>query len=78
MNAKNVKVVVPPGGCVTICFEDTDGEFEVIFDTGDFPDQLLIRETAGLPGNIKGQADEILYHERFSTCNKPLAKVTER
>ena len=64
------KVVLRPGTQLLIEFEDedgcpTDGQFSVDFDTKKFPEAVFLKESAGLPGNIKGNANEILYHEDY-------------
>ena len=58
-------VTVPPGSALRICFEDCDGEFEVHFDTYEHERSIIVKETAGLPGSVKGEADSILYEEFF-------------
>lgn len=65
-----MKIMIAPGETLKIGFLDengreSDGEFEVHFDTKEHPNSLLIKETAGLPGSILGGAEAILYHEYF-------------
>jgi hypothetical protein len=75
-----MQVVVPPGSVLTICFSDeagqlVDGSFEVHHDSKEHPMTLLIQETAGLPGSVKGGANEILYEEFFGAPPEVLAMV---
>lgn len=42
-----------------------DGEFEIHYDSPEHPGCLIIKETAGLPGNQLGKANSILYSEFF-------------
>lgn len=58
-------VTLKPGESLNVQFHETDGEFEVHFDTPQYPQALVVKETAGLPGSVKGGAEEILYHEAF-------------
>lgn len=64
------KIMVGYGEIVKIGFlnEDgieTDGGFEVHYNSKEHPDSLLIKESEGLSGSVKGKANEILYQEDF-------------
>ena len=64
------KVVLRPGTKLLIEFEDekgfsTDGQFSIDYDTEIYPDAIVIKENDGMPGLIKGGANEILYHDSF-------------
>lgn len=59
------KILLKSGDYVAVGFADSDGGFEVHFDTANHPNAIILKETAGLPGNVKGGANEILYHEQF-------------
>lgn len=66
-----MKIMIAPGETLTIGLLDengyeADGEFQVHFDTKEHPNSLIIKETAGLPGSVLGEACSILYHEHFS------------
>lgn len=65
-----MKIMIAPGETLTIGLLDengheSDGEFQVHFDTVTHPQSLVIKETAGLPGSVLGEACAILYHEYF-------------
>lgn len=69
-----MKVMIAPGETLTIGFLDEnghemDGEFQVHFDTEEHPSSLIIKETAGLPGSVLGEACAILYHEHFGVSH---------
>lgn len=58
-------IYVPPGQDLTIRFVDglgipTDGEFQVYYSAD--MTEIIVRESEGLPGNIKGEANAVLYH----------------
>lgn len=71
-------IVVKSGEAVRIRFSDgafngdpnCDGEFEVHFDTKVYPNQIVVKETAGLPGSVTGEANAVLYREQFMTVEK--------
>ena len=74
------KVVLRPGTQLLIEFEDeegslTDGQFSVDYDTEIYPDAIVIKENDGMPGLIKGGANEILYHDSFHIDEDELKKV---
>jgi len=63
-------IVVQPGDILKVQFANEegspqDGEFEVHFDSKKHPHSLIIKETAGLPGNVIGDARSILYEKFF-------------
>lgn len=64
-NTSLTTVVVAVGQALRIQFEGTDGEFEIHFDSLQYPNSLVVKETAGISGTDIGEADEILYQERF-------------
>jgi hypothetical protein len=51
------------GDVLKVELNGTDGQFEIHFDSVEYPKQLVIQETANLPGNRVGEAEAILYHE---------------
>lgn len=59
------RIMMYPGETLLIGFADSDGEFAIHFDNASYPKQLVVRESDGLSGNVKGGANEILYHEDF-------------
>ena len=66
------KGIVRPGETLTIMFEGddgigVDGEFEVMFDNPKCgcKGQLVVKESGGFPGSVKGGANEVLFHEDF-------------
>lgn len=59
-------IVIAPGDKLTIQLANCDGEFEVHFDTQEHPQQVVVKETAGLPGSEVGVALAVLYCEDFS------------
>jgi hypothetical protein len=56
--------------------DDSDGEFEVHYNTEEHPDSFVIKEVAGLPGNKIGAANAILYQEDFG-CHITLGDEEE-
>lgn len=48
------------GDTLTVGFLDADGDVAVAFDTKDFPEQIVVKESGGLDGNVKGVANKIL------------------
>jgi hypothetical protein len=58
-------VTLKPGQSVHVNFFEADGGFEVHFDTRRHPMCILVKEVAGLDGNQCGNANAILYEERF-------------
>lgn len=58
-------VTLNPGESLTVQFHESDGEFEIHFDTKAHPNALVVKETAGLAGSVKGAALEIMHHEEF-------------
>lgn len=56
-------ITLTPGYMLRVQFEHTDGEFQIHFDHKDYPQQLIVRETAGLPGSRIGEANAVLYCE---------------
>jgi len=77
-----MKIIIGPGQKLEIGFCDetgsgVDGFFEVHHDTPEHPMHLLIKETGGLPGSVKGGALDVLYDEYFGVDPKILAKVPQ-
>lgn len=60
-----IKIVIPQKSAITVEFEGVDGQFQIHFDSPQHPNEIMVAETAGLPGNIKGNGT--LYIERFGT-----------
>lgn len=58
-------IIMHPGDVLKIQFMETDGEFEIHFDTDEHPNSLIVKETAGLPGSVMGAAESTLYHEQW-------------
>lgn len=66
-------IIVPLHRSVTVRFGtiehggiiSDDGEFQIHYDTTDHPNRIVVKESAGLPGSVKGGASEILYEEHF-------------
>ncbi len=56
------KIVMYEGETLIIQFADMDGEFTIDFSSRTYPQQLVVRESDGIKGNVKGGAGEILYH----------------
>ena len=52
-------VTLKVGEHVMVEFADTDGKFMIQFSGTD----IIVKEVAGLPGNIVGKANAVLYHE---------------
>lgn len=60
-----MKIVLSPGDKLEIGLADTDGAFEVHYDTAEHPKSFLIKETDFLSGNVIGKAGSVLYQEDF-------------
>ena len=60
-----MKAVLKPGDVLTIEFEGTDGQFQIHFDSQTHPKQIIVMETAGLPGSVLGEALGVFYVEDF-------------
>jgi hypothetical protein len=60
-----VNIVLNPGEAVSVSFAETDGSFEIHFDTKEHPNAVVVKETGGMPGNVCGKAFEIMHHEQF-------------
>lgn len=60
-------ITLMPGEKVVIQFHESDGEFEIHFDTAGHPDAIVVKETGGFEGSVKGAALEIMHHEQFDT-----------
>ena len=69
-------IVLAPGEKLTIQLAESDGEFEVHFDTSEHPRQVVIKETAGLPGSEIGDAMAVLYCEDFSKAQEGLTEAS--
>ncbi len=65
-------VTLNPGDVLQVQFAETDGAFEIHFDSQQHPNAIIVKETDGLRGNILGEAATILYEERFGL---PLAET---
>lgn len=59
------QITLAPGESLSVVFKDTDGEFEIHFDTPEYKEQIVVKEIAGLSGSEVGEANAILYHEIF-------------
>lgn len=75
-------ITLNPKDKLVVRFEGTDGEFEIHFDSSELPQQLVVRETAGLSGNRAGVANSTLYHDDWTRTNRgwrntPLTKPAE-
>lgn len=55
---------------------DGDGSFEVHYDTAEYPECLIVRESSGIPGSVLGGANEVFYCEYFGKDS--LEKVVKR
>ena len=60
-------VTLHPGEKLVVNLAATDGEFELHFDTTEYPGQFVVRESAGFDGNVVGSALQTLYKEVFTT-----------
>lgn len=60
-----VTVTLALGEHLEVRFKDNDGAFEVHYNSEVHPNALIVKETDGLAGNVKGGASEILYEERW-------------
>lgn len=60
-----MQVTLYPGESVQIEFANTDGQFEIHFDTSEHPNAIIVKETANLTPNRVGAGDAILYHDEF-------------
>lgn len=60
-----VAITLNNGESISIAFANADGEFQIHYDSAKYPQQLVVEETGGFAGNIKGGALEIMHHENF-------------
>ena len=58
-------VTLKPSETLIVEFFECDGQFQIHFDTLKHPQRIVVKETANLPGSIKGTGGEILYEEHF-------------
>lgn len=63
-----MRIYIKPGEKLLVGFCDanhnpTDGEFMISLSRNG--QEIKVQETAGLPGNRKGRANELLYHEKY-------------
>ena len=66
--ARTIPVVtIKIGTAVRIEFADTDGGFEIHYDTAEHPGQLIVKETDGLPDSYERTG--ILYCEEFGVVD---------
>jgi hypothetical protein len=70
-------IVLSPGEKLTIQLAGCDGEFEVHFDTTEHPQQVTVKETAGLPGSEVGDALALLYCEDYSKTQESLTVAAD-
>ena len=63
-------ITLAPGDSLQVQFKDTDGEFQVHFDTKEHPQSIIVKETGGMPGNIIGKAQTTLYQEDFGSFDE--------
>ncbi len=61
-----MKIVLEPGDNLTVVLKDIDGMFEMHYNSHMYPGKLVVEETGGMPGNIMGKANAIMYEEDFS------------
>lgn len=72
-----IEISLAPGDGIKVTLQGTDGEFQIHYDTPRYQRQLLIKECAGLPGNVCGAANAILYHEDFRNAPADLDDLVE-
>ena len=53
-------IVLSPGDVLKVQFDESDGAFEVHFDTTEHPNSVVVKEICG------GVSGATLYHEEFS------------
>ena len=58
-------ITLNPGEVLTVVFAETDGMFHIHFDTEKYPNAVAVEEAAGLPGNVCGAGDSVIYHDRM-------------
>jgi hypothetical protein len=58
-------ITIPAGQKLEIKFENADGGFEVHFDTPEHAKAIVVKEAAGLSATNEGEANEILYREKY-------------
>lgn len=72
-----VAITLNTGESVSIAFANTDGEFLIAYDTPQYPEQLVVKETAGLPGSVVGAASAVLYHEDWRAFQPPVGDLAD-
>ncbi len=59
-------ITLNPGEKLIVEFHESDGQFEIHFDSEEHKDAIVVKETAYLPGNVCGIGGETLYCEKFN------------
>lgn len=70
-------IVLSHGESVSVQFEGTDGSFELHFDTTDHPNQIVVKETACLYGNVVGEGNSVLYQDDLSLPAKEMGTLID-
>jgi hypothetical protein len=73
-----VAITLNSGESISVALADTDGEFQIHYDTAEYPKQLVVKECAGLPGSVKGGANEVMYHEDWRSFKPPVDEAEEQ
>jgi hypothetical protein len=70
-----LEIVLRSHQAIKITFHETDGEFQIHYDTKEHPGSLVVKETSGCEGSVKGDASAILYQDDFISEEEELNQV---
>ena len=59
-----MKITLAPKEMLQVDFANTDGQFNIHFDTSDFPDAIVVDEVSGCTPNTVGHTG-VLYQDKF-------------
>ena len=59
-----MKITLAPGEMLQVDFANTDGQFNIHFNSDEFPDAIAVEEVSGCTPNTVGHTG-VLYHDKF-------------
>lgn len=57
-------ITLAPGEMLQVAFANTDGQFNIHFNSDEFPDAIAVEEVSGCTPNTVGHTG-VLYHDKF-------------
>jgi hypothetical protein len=61
-----MNITLKPGEHIAVQFDQTDGEFQIHFDTAEHPNQIVVKETGGISATTIGAALSVLYQDKLN------------